>query len=221
MDPPEWQVACQEPCKGVRHPREAQCLEFPRVLDSPRRMWGNPPLVEVTPWVNIKTFLSSFEQIADACLWPQEAWVGRLLPALSSDVKQALNRLEAKDREDYGKVKAAILREDAMRMEAQRQHFRQFRYQEVEHPQRVCSQLRELCHRWLRPERHTKEQILELLVLEQFLSILPHDLQTWVREGGPDSCAQAVTLVENFLMRHHKAETWKWQVRLNLLPLSL
>ncbi|XP_053146040.1 zinc finger protein 436-like isoform X2 [Hemicordylus capensis] len=204
---PEWRALG----KGMQHHGEAQCLEFLRGLDSPQKAWGSPLLMEAMSWDNIKTFLSSFEQIAEACQWPGEEWVNRLLPALSGDVEQALSRLEGTDREDYGKVKATILREDAMRMELQRQHFRQFRYQEVEHPRRIYSQLRELCHQWLRPERHTKEQILELLILEQFLTILPHDLQSWVREGRPDNCAQAVALVEDFLMNRQKADSWKWQ----------
>uniref|UniRef100_A0A670ZI31 SCAN box domain-containing protein n=1 Tax=Pseudonaja textilis TaxID=8673 RepID=A0A670ZI31_PSETE len=94
---------------------------------------------------------------------------------------RAFNGLETVDQEDYGKVKAAILRGAAFKMEAQRQRFRQFRYQEVEDPRRVYGDLRELCYQWLKPEKHTKEEILELLILEQFLAILPPEIQTVYR----------------------------------------
>ncbi|XP_069349427.1 zinc finger and SCAN domain-containing protein 16 isoform X3 [Eulemur rufifrons] len=66
------------------------------------------------------------------------------------------------------------------RRELFRQHFRKLCYQDAPGPREALTQLWELCCQWLRPECHTKEQILDLLVLEQFLSILPRDLQAWV-----------------------------------------
>ncbi|XP_043836016.1 zinc finger and SCAN domain-containing protein 32-like isoform X2 [Dromiciops gliroides] len=77
------------------------------------------------------------------------------------------------------------------------QRFWQFRYQEAAGPREALNQLRELCRQWLRPEKCTKEQILELLVLEQFLTVLPREIQTWVREQHPENGEEAVALVEN------------------------
>lgn len=51
------------------------------------------------------------------------------------------------------------------------QHFWHFHYQEASEPQEALIQLWKLCHQWLRPEKCMKEQILELLVLEQFLPV--------------------------------------------------
>ncbi|XP_060019923.1 zinc finger protein 260-like [Lagenorhynchus albirostris] len=78
-----------------------------------------------------------------------------------------------------------------------RQQFRHFCYQDSPGPQEALSRLRELCHQWLRPETHTKEQILELLVLEQFLSILPQELQAQLQEHHPESGEEVVTMLEN------------------------
>ncbi|KAH0630564.1 hypothetical protein JD844_013738 [Phrynosoma platyrhinos] len=86
----------------------------------------------------------------------------------------------------------------------------------VEDPRRIHGHVRELCHQWLIPERRSKEQILELLILEQFLASLPPDLQNWIRAGGPDSCSQAVALLEDFMMSVEEAGKGKSQRAKNL-----
>ncbi|XP_033620860.1 zinc finger and SCAN domain-containing protein 29 isoform X2 [Fukomys damarensis] len=89
------------------------------------------------------------------------------------------------------------LRENGTNSEVFRQRFRMFHYQEVAGPREAFSQLWELCCAWLRPEVRTKEQIVELLVLEQFLTILPGEIQNWVQDQCPESGEEAVTLVED------------------------
>ncbi|XP_053452217.1 zinc finger and SCAN domain-containing protein 2 isoform X3 [Nycticebus coucang] len=55
-------------------------------------------------------------------------------------------------------------------------------------PQGALGRLRELCRRWLRPEVHTKEQML---------TILPREIQAWLQEHRPESSEEAVALVED------------------------
>ncbi|XP_042306429.1 zinc finger protein with KRAB and SCAN domains 8-like isoform X2 [Sceloporus undulatus] len=199
------------PGKGMQQHWEAQWQEFLKTLQPIHSKWETPVIAESAPWEDAKAFLASFEQVAKACRWPREEWAARLLPALSGEAEQAFQTLETKDKEDYEKVKAAILQGDALRMELQRQHFREFCCPDVEDPRRIHSQVQELCHRWLKPERRSKEQILELLILEQFLASLPTDLQNWIRAGGPDSCSQAVALVEDFMTSQQKDDRGTWQ----------
>uniref|UniRef100_A0ABM5FG74 Zinc finger protein 397-like n=1 Tax=Pogona vitticeps TaxID=103695 RepID=A0ABM5FG74_9SAUR len=109
-------------------------------------------------------------------------------------------------------TKEYVLGEDGISAEIQRKRFRDFRYREMEGPRNVCLRLGELCRRWLKPEKCTKEQILEMLILEQFLTVLPPDMQSWVKEGGPKTCAQAVALAEDFLLSQEEPKEWKQQV---------
>ncbi|XP_036884199.1 zinc finger protein 18 isoform X3 [Sturnira hondurensis] len=81
----------------------------------------------------------------------------------------------------------AVPRGEPSNPETARQLFRQFRYQAMSGPQETLRQLRKLCFQWLQPEVHTKEQILEILMLEQFLTILPGEIQMWVRKQCPGS----------------------------------
>ncbi|KAM6471798.1 uncharacterized protein PHA67_002120 isoform 1-T2 [Liasis olivaceus] len=104
-----------------------------------------------------------------------------------------------------------IKMEDVISSDIQRQHFRQLCYQDAWGPREVYKQLRELCIQWLKPERHTKEQILDLVILEQFLAVLPSEMQHWVKARASRNCFDAVTLAEDFLLRHQEAEKPGWE----------
>ncbi|KAM7147176.1 zinc finger protein 75D-like isoform 1-T1 [Molossus nigricans] len=86
---------------------------------------------------------------------------------------------------------------DSLSPESSRQHFRSFHYQEAAGPRVAIGQLQELCRQWLRPDIHSKEQILDLLVLEQFLTILPRDTQTQIKKHHLQSTEEAVALVDH------------------------
>ncbi|XP_058430740.1 zinc finger protein 446 isoform X5 [Marmota monax] len=92
--------------------------------------------------------------------------------------------------------------------EAARLKFRGFCYKEVAGPREALTRLRELCRQWLRPESCSKEQMLELLVLEQFVGTLPPEIQSWVQGQRPGSPEEAVALVEG--LQHDPGQLLGW-----------
>ncbi|XP_032000502.1 zinc finger protein 500 isoform X3 [Hylobates moloch] len=108
------------------------------------------------------------------------------LPTLEQDLEHD-EILIVKVEEDFCLEEEPSVETEDPSPETFRQLFRLFCYQEVAGPREALSRLWELCCLWLRPELRTKEQILELLVLEQFLTVLPGEIQARVREQQPES----------------------------------
>ncbi|KAM9249219.1 LOW QUALITY PROTEIN: zinc finger and SCAN domain-containing protein 5B [Dugong dugon] len=83
-------------------------------------------------------------------------------------------------------------------------NFRAFTCSEEADPIRDLKRLYELCHLWLRPDLHTKEQIMDKLVLEQFMISMPLDLQVLVKESGVENCKD----LEEMLRNNRRPKTW-------------
>lgn len=68
-----------------------------------------------------------------------------------------------------------------------------------ENPGEFYNHLKDLYEKWIQPENRTKEQVGEILILEQFYHSLSPELRVWVKERDPELARDAAQLVETFL----------------------
>ncbi|XP_061475598.1 zinc finger protein 436-like isoform X2 [Rhineura floridana] len=182
---------------------ESQLQDFLKAMQPSRSGWRNPQQPpHYALGEDTKYFQTAFKGGVDAGRWPKVECMAQTPPGLGGDDDKAYKA----SRDSPVKVKEEVLDEDPVNVEMRRQRFRLFCYEEAEGPREVCNKLWELCHQWLRPETHSKEQILEFLILEQFLTVLPPEMQSWVRDHGPETCTRAVALAERFLQESEEPE---------------
>ncbi|XP_039216916.1 zinc finger protein 724-like isoform X2 [Crotalus tigris] len=87
--------------------------------------------------------------------------------------------------------------------EYNRQRFRSDALPFRESPWQTLFQLGEAAQRWLRPQDRTKGQIVDVVILEQFLHVLPLGMQAWVRARKPGSSQEAAQLAEAYLQQQY------------------
>ncbi|XP_032997370.1 uncharacterized protein LOC117042033 isoform X2 [Lacerta agilis] len=89
--------------------------------------------------------------------------------------------------------------------EAARQRFRLGPVPPAETPQEILSWLSKAAERWLCPQQHSKDQIVDMVVLEQFLNMFPGNVQACVRAREPGSSKEALQLVESYFKEEEPA----------------
>uniref|UniRef100_A0A4X2JVV7 SCAN box domain-containing protein n=1 Tax=Vombatus ursinus TaxID=29139 RepID=A0A4X2JVV7_VOMUR len=78
------------------------------------------------------------------------------------------------------------------------QNLRWFQRPGVAPPQEEeLSQIRELCMQWMDPETHAKEDVLDMLVLDQYVIVLPREIMTWVKSQPSENSEEVEILLED------------------------
>uniref|UniRef100_A0A7M4E513 CCHC-type domain-containing protein n=1 Tax=Crocodylus porosus TaxID=8502 RepID=A0A7M4E513_CROPO len=128
---------------------------------------------------------------------PMGKWVS--LSMFPLNLTQAAHRaMSRSDAMDYETVKGEILRRLDITPERHRQAFRDKKPAEVRTPRILWQMLADLLGKWLRPESTPKEQILDLVLMEQFIFDLEEETRNWVRCHCPTSSREALQWAEQF-----------------------
>ncbi|XP_026094089.1 uncharacterized protein LOC113066406 [Carassius auratus] len=160
------------------------------------------PVPVLQPGDDIESYLRRFERLARTWQWPREEWSCRLVPLLTGQALEAYLAMDENLADGYDHLKDALLQKFNISAETYRQRFRAVNIPEGESPTETYHRLRNLFQRWVRPDLHSKEEIGELIILEQLLRVLPYDSRTWVKEHEPESGLAAAKLAQQYQNAH-------------------
>ncbi|XP_048881447.1 uncharacterized protein LOC125748837 [Brienomyrus brachyistius] len=190
-----------------RHP--APLVSAPQTSSQIRtQIEREPRLQRLGETDDVEHYLVTFERIAVACQWPTTDWAVRLAPLLTGKARAAYVSMDQDDALSYALLKEAILAKYDINQETYRLQFRGAEVGEEETPKELYVRLRDLYQRWVQPQHHTKEEIGETIILEQFLRLVSPELQVWIRERNPASASDAAALADVFVAARRKAQSW-------------
>ncbi|XP_062420426.1 uncharacterized protein LOC134132719 [Pungitius pungitius] len=146
-----------------------------------------------------QAFMEAFEATAEACGWPEGEWAVRLLPLLTGEAQTAAMGLPPAARRDYPEVRKAVVDRLGLLPEDHRRRFRSARMGPEDRPFAYGQRLRDAAARWLQPNgAGTASEVVEKVVLEQFVEGLPARTAAWVRYHRSPTLQAATTLAEDW-----------------------
>ncbi|KAL2087276.1 hypothetical protein ACEWY4_018335 [Coilia grayii] len=131
---------------------------------------------------DIEDHLLRFKRMARTWAWPERDWACHLVPLLTGKALAAYTSMDEERSNTYQYLREAILEKFDVTPETYRQSFRTTTTPPGETPTETDNHL---YWRWIRPEQHTKEDIAEMIIMEQLINVLPYDVRTWVKEHEP------------------------------------
>lgn len=147
---------------------------------------------------DIVSYLTMFERLMVAYEVKREKWVFKLAAHLVGKAQEAYAALSIEDARDYVKVKEAILRRFDITEESYRQRFRAAKKRTEESNRELVARLNDLAGKWMK-SFETREDLLDQVVLEQFLRTLPEEVRVFVRERRLKSSADASKFADDYL----------------------
>lgn len=129
-------------------------------------------LPKMTPSDDVEAFLEGFARAAIAVGWGRKEWAIQLGPLLTGPAQAVYRALSWEEARCYGKVKEAILYKLQISPETHRQKFRAKKKMKELWPRVLAQILRDAATQWIQPDSITAEEVVNLVLLEQFVRYL-------------------------------------------------
>lgn len=152
----------------------------------------------------VDCYFSTFERIASALHWPQEAWPLLVQFKIHGKAQEAIAALPLEESLKYDSVKAAIL--FAYIPEAYRQKFRNRKNLLSQTFSEFARDKGILFDKWIvSSEVNDFESLRELILLEEFKNCIPDRIVVHLNEQRSNLLAAAAVLADEYVLTHKTA----------------
>ena len=181
--------------------------EDPSDTPVPRQGRSEPEvkLTKLTDQDDIEAYLTTFERMMIAYEVDKSRWAFKLAQQLTGKAQQAYAAMPIAESGKYDEVKEAILRRYEIDEEAYRYRFRSVKKEPEETNRELAVRLRDLCTKWTRACK-TKEEVIELIIMEQLLNTMPPNVRIWVGERKPQTSVEAGQLADDYQQARRRAQ---------------
>ncbi|XP_069100681.1 uncharacterized protein [Pleurodeles waltl] len=128
------------------------------------------------------SFFTNFERVASTANWPEDKWGQYIAPLLTSHLQTTYQAINPSGNLPYKDIKKTILERVGLDTESYHTKFRQLKWQHQENPRTLYYRVQHSAGRWLQPTERTREEMFDIIVLEQYLDALPPTTRNWVRQ---------------------------------------
>ncbi|KAI5610080.1 hypothetical protein C0J50_5433 [Silurus asotus] len=207
--PPTGSPQLELPTPAPRGSATALRAQSTLTPTSQQRLRTEPKLPSFQHGEDIENYLHRFEWLARTWKWPEDEWSYQLVPLLTGQALEAYLEMDEDQAVVYSELKKALLKKFNVSPETYRQRFRVTTTPVAETPSETYNRLRHLYRRWVWPELHTKEEIGEMVILEQFLHVLPYEIRIWVKEREPRTGLAAAKLAQQYRNAHQESHRFQ------------
>lgn len=170
-----------------------------QVFDIGKHIKMVPPFSEK----EVEKYFSHFERVATSLKWPKDVWTLLLQCVLTGKAQEVYSSLSLEQSAVYDTVKASILHAYELVPEAYRQRLRNYTKSDRQTFVEFAREKENMFVRWCASKQvETKEQLRDLILLEEFKNCVPAVLATYLNEQKVSKLFDAAVMADEFALTH-------------------
>ncbi|KAK3862952.1 hypothetical protein Pcinc_031223 [Petrolisthes cinctipes] len=153
---------------------------------------------------SIDAYLLRFERLVTSAKWCKDVWAISLASLLKGKALETYQHLSPAEAKDYDEVKDVLLKCFQCTLEGYRLKFRNCKFLKNETASQFGNRLKNFVTRWISLAgcEETYEDLLDLMLTEQFISACDKSLVLFVKEHDVKTFEQVVKLADMYMEAH-------------------